>query len=41
MHDDEPCIALFNYNVLECPTTIYVYKRVYVVSFTVHVLGWE
>jgi hypothetical protein len=43
MHDDdEPCTAYFYYHVLDCPTTtIYVYKRVYTLSFVMHVLGWE
>jgi hypothetical protein len=40
MHDDdEPCTAFFNYPVLDCPTTIYVYKRVFVMSFAMHVFG--
>jgi hypothetical protein len=39
MHDDEPCTALFYYLVLDFPTTIYVYKRVYALSFTMHVFG--
>jgi hypothetical protein len=31
MHiDDEPCTAFFNYPVLDCPTTIYVYISVYI-----------
>jgi hypothetical protein len=31
MHDDdEPCTAFFNYIVLDCPTTIYVYISVYI-----------
>jgi hypothetical protein len=33
MHDGEPCAAYFTYPVLDCPTTIYVYKRVYTLSF--------
>jgi hypothetical protein len=37
MHDDEPCTAFFYYHVLDCPTTIYVYKRVYALSFAMHV----
>jgi hypothetical protein len=41
MHADEPCTAYFKYPVLDCPTTIYVYKRVYMLSFVMHVLGWE
>jgi hypothetical protein len=43
MHDgDEPCTAYFYYRVLDCPTTIiYVYKRVYTLSFALRVLGWE
>jgi hypothetical protein len=42
MHDDEPYIAFFIYPVLHCPTiTIYVYNRVYTLSFTMHVFGWE
>jgi hypothetical protein len=42
MHDDdEPCTAYFKYPVLDHPTTIYVYKRVYMLSFAMHVLGWE
>jgi hypothetical protein len=39
MHDDEPCTAFFYYLVLDCPTTIYVYKRVYALSFAMHVFG--
>jgi hypothetical protein len=38
---DEPCTAYFLYPVLDCPTTIYVYKRVYTLSYGIHVLGWE
>jgi hypothetical protein len=39
MHDDEePCTAFFNYLVLDCHTTIYVYKRVFALSFAMHVL---
>jgi hypothetical protein len=42
MHDDdEPCTAYFYYPVLDCPTTMFVYKRVYTLNFTMHVLGWE
>jgi hypothetical protein len=41
MHVDELCSAYFEYLVLDCPTTIYVYKRVYALSFAMHVLGWE
>jgi hypothetical protein len=42
MHDDdEPCTAYFKYPVLDCPTTIYVYTRVYTLSLAMHVLGWE
>jgi hypothetical protein len=42
MHDDdEPCTAYFKYHVLDYPITIYVYKRVYTLSFAMHVLGWE
>jgi hypothetical protein len=41
MHVDEPCTAYFECPVLGCPTTINVYKRVYTVSFAMHVLGWE
>jgi hypothetical protein len=41
MHVEEPCTAYFNYPDLDCPTTIYVYKRVYPLSFAMHVLGWE
>jgi hypothetical protein len=43
MHDDdEPCTAYFYYLVLDCPTrTIYVYNHVYMLSFAMHVLGWE
>jgi hypothetical protein len=37
--DDEPCTAFFNYPVLDCPTTIYVYKRVFALSFAMHVFG--
>jgi hypothetical protein len=41
MHDvDEPCTTYFKYLVLDCPTTIYVYVRVYTLSFAMHVLGW-
>jgi hypothetical protein len=36
---DEPCTAYFNYPVLDCPTTIYVYKCVYTLSFAMHVFG--
>jgi hypothetical protein len=36
---DEPCTADFNYPVLDCLTTIYVYKHVYTLSFTMHVFG--
>jgi hypothetical protein len=39
--DDETCTAYFKYHVLDCPTAIYVYKRVYTLSFAMHVLGWE
>jgi hypothetical protein len=39
MHVDEPCTAYVNYPVLDCPTTIYVYKHVYTLSFVMHVLG--
>jgi hypothetical protein len=39
MHVDEPCTAFFYYHVLDCPTTIYVYKCVYALSFTMHVFG--
>jgi hypothetical protein len=40
MHDDdEPCTAFFKYPVLDRPTTIYVYKRVYALSFAMHVFG--
>jgi hypothetical protein len=38
---DEPCTAYFEYLVLDCPSTVYVYKRVYTLSFAMHVLGWE
>jgi hypothetical protein len=41
MHVDEPCTAYFKYHVLDCSTTIYVYKRVYMLSFAMHVLGWN
>jgi hypothetical protein len=30
MHVDEPCTAYFNYLVLDCPTTIYVFISVYI-----------
>jgi hypothetical protein len=40
MHDDdEPCTALFNYPVLDGPTTIYVYNCVFALSFAMHVFG--
>jgi hypothetical protein len=39
MHVDEPCTAYFTYHVLYCPTTIYVYKCVYTLSFAMHVFG--
>jgi hypothetical protein len=39
MHDDEPCTVFFYYLVLDCPTTIYGYKRVYALSFAMHVFG--
>jgi hypothetical protein len=40
MHDeDEPCTTFFNYPDLDCPTTIYVYKRVFALSFAMHVFG--
>jgi hypothetical protein len=39
MHVDEPCTAYFNYPIIDCPTTtIYVYKRIYTLSFAMHVL---
>jgi hypothetical protein len=41
MHVDEPCAAYFEYPVLDCHTTIYVYERVYTLSFAMHVLRWE
>jgi hypothetical protein len=40
MHVDEPCTACFIYHVLDCPTTIYVYKCVYTLSFAMHVF-WD
>jgi hypothetical protein len=39
MHDDEFCTAFFYYLVLDCPTTIYVYKHVYALSFAMHVFA--
>jgi hypothetical protein len=41
MHVEEPCTTYLKYPVLDCPTTIYVYERVYMLSFAMHVLGWE
>jgi hypothetical protein len=41
MHMDEPGTAYFKYPILDCPTTKYVYKRVYTLSYVMHVLGWE
>jgi hypothetical protein len=32
MHVGEPCTAYFKYPVLDCPTTIYVYKHVYTLN---------
>jgi hypothetical protein len=41
MHVDEPCTTYFKCYVLNCTTTIYVYKRVYTLCFAMHVLGWN
>jgi hypothetical protein len=40
MHVDEPCTAYFKYPVLDCPTTIYVFKRAYTLSYAMHVF-WD